>query len=102
MGTIASQITSLRLLYETLKTYDRQPHDCLLNHLFRRRSNKTSELRVTGLCAGNSPEVGELPAQMASNAQRKNVSSWWRHHETVNYGAGKTNAMFPIYSTYDK
>ena len=32
-----------------------QPHDCLLNRLFRRRSNKTSKLRVTGLCAGNSP-----------------------------------------------
>ena len=28
-----------------------QPHDCLLNHLFRRRSKKTSKLRVTGLCA---------------------------------------------------
>ena len=32
-----------------------QPHDCLLNRLFRRRSNKTSKLRVTGHCAGNSP-----------------------------------------------
>ena len=31
------------------------PHDCLLNHLFRRRSKKTSKLRVTGLCEGNSP-----------------------------------------------
>ena len=32
-----------------------QPHDCLLNRLFRHRSKKTSKLRVTGLCAGNSP-----------------------------------------------
>ena len=32
-----------------------QPHGCLLNRLFRCRSNKTSKLRVTGLCAGNSP-----------------------------------------------
>ena len=32
-----------------------QPHNCLLNHLFRRRSKKTSKLRVTGLCVGNSP-----------------------------------------------
>ena len=31
-----------------------QPHDCLLNRLFRHRSKKTSKLRVTGLCAGNS------------------------------------------------
>ena len=28
-------------------------HDCLLNRLFKRRSKKTSKLRVTGLCARN-------------------------------------------------
>ena len=55
-----------------------QPHDCLLKLLFRRRSKKTSKLRVTGLCVGNSPGTGEFPAQMASNAE--NVSIWWRHH----------------------
>ena len=27
-----------------------QPHDCLLNCLYRRRSKKTSKLHVTGLC----------------------------------------------------
>ena len=32
-----------------------QPHGCLLNRLFRRTSKKTSKLRVTGLCVGNSP-----------------------------------------------
>ena len=47
----------------------RQPHDCLLNCLFRRRSKKTSKLRVTGLCAGNSPVTGEFPAQRPSNAE---------------------------------
>ena len=56
-----------------------QPHDCLFNRLFRRRSKKTSKLRVTGVCVGNSPGTGEFPAQMASNAE--NVSIWWRHHE---------------------
>ena len=55
-----------------------QPHDCLLNRLFRCRSKKTSKLRVTGLCAGNSPVTGEIPAQMAANAET--VSIWWRHH----------------------
>ena len=55
-----------------------QPHQCLLNRLFRRRSKKTSKLRVTGLCAGNSPGTGEFPAQMASYAE--NASIWWRHH----------------------
>ena len=55
-----------------------QPNDCLLNCLFRRGSKKTSKLRVTDLCAGNSPVTGEFPAQRASNAE--NVSIWWRHH----------------------
>ena len=61
-----------------------QPPGCLLNRLFRRRSKKTSKLRVTGLCVGNSPGTGtgtgtgEFPAQRASNAE--NVSIWWRHH----------------------
>ena len=55
-----------------------QPHDRWLKRLFRRRSKKTSKLRVTGLCAGNSPGTGEFPAQMASNAE--NVSIWWHHH----------------------
>ena len=55
-----------------------QPHHCLLSRLFRRRSKKTSKLRVTGLCVGNSPGAGEFPAQMTSKAE--NVSIWWRHH----------------------
>ena len=58
-----------------------QPDGCLLNRLFRRKSKKTSKLRVTGLCAGNSPGTGEFPAQMASYAE--NVSIWWRHHFEV-------------------
>ena len=55
-----------------------QPHDYLLHRVFRRRSNKTSKLCVTGLCAGNSPVTGKFPAQMASNAE--NISIWWRHY----------------------
>ena len=50
-----------------------QPHDCLLNRLFRRGSKKTSKLRVTGLCAGKSPGTGEFPAQMASNAESVSI-----------------------------
>ena len=55
-----------------------QPHDCLLSRFFRHRSKKTSKLRVTGICTGNSPVTGEFPAQEASNAE--NISIWWRHH----------------------
>ena len=58
-----------------------QPHHCLLNRLFRRRLKNTSKLRVTGLCAGNSPVTGEFSAQMASKAE--NVSISWRHHVEV-------------------
>ena len=35
--------------------WNHQPHDCL------HRSKKTLKLRVTGLCAGNSPVTGEFP-----------------------------------------
>ena len=55
-----------------------QLHHCLLSRFSWRRSKKTSKPRVTGLCVGNSPETGEFPAQMASNAET--VSIWWRHH----------------------
>ena len=34
---------------------------CLLHRLFMHRSKKTSKLRVTGLCEGNSPVTGESP-----------------------------------------
>ena len=49
-----------------------QPHDCLLNRLFKRRS-KPSKFRVRGI-----HRWSVFPAQRASNAE--NVSIWWRHH----------------------
>ena len=52
-----------------------QPHEYFLNHFFRRRSKKTSKLRVTGLCVWNSPVTGE--PQRVSDAV--NVAIWWRH-----------------------
>ena len=65
MGTMASQITSLTIVYSSVYSGADQRHQ---------------QLRVTGLCAGNSPVTSEFPAQMASNAE--NVSIAWRHHET--------------------
>ena len=50
-----------------------QPHDCLLNRLFWCRSKKTPKLRVTGLCAGNSPGT--------SNAE--NIPIGWRRHVKI-------------------
>ena len=61
---------------------NRRP-DCLLNRLFRRRSKKTSKLRVTGLCEGNSPVTGEFPTQRASDVE--NVSIWLRYHNVNQY-----------------
>ena len=58
-----------------------------LNHLFRRRSKKTSNLRVTGLCAGNSPVTSEFTSQKASNAE--NVSIWWRHQGVAEQSLNK-------------
>ena len=60
---------------------DHQPHECLLNDVFRLKSKKTSKIRATGFCAGNSPVPSKVPAQRAGNVE--NVSIWWRHHESV-------------------
>ena len=73
MDMMASQITSLMIVYSTVYS--------------RRRSKKTSKLRVTGLCAGNSPVTGEFPAQRASNAE--NGSIWWRHHRGSSYRSAR-------------
>ena len=64
MGAMASQITSLTIVYSTAYSDADQ--------------RKHQKLRVPGLCAGNSPGTGEFPTQMASNAE--NVSISWRHH----------------------
>ena len=56
-----------------------QSYDWLLNRLFRGRSKKSSKLRVTGLCAGNSPVTGEFPSQSASYAEKTSI--WRCHHD---------------------
>ena len=58
MATIASQITSLTIVYSTV---------------YSGADQKTSKLRVTGLCDGNSPLTGEFPAQRASNAENVSI-----------------------------
>ena len=60
---------------------DHQP-----NRLFRRRSKETSKPRVTGPCVGDSPVIGEFPAQMSSNAEfffHLMTSSWIRTYRMV-------------------
>ena len=70
-GTVDMKIFLLSVLYMALQwrhnerneVSNHQPRDCLLNRLFKARSKKTSKLRVTGLCEGNSPGTGEFPAE---------------------------------------
>ena len=65
MGTMASQITSLTIVYSTVYSgADQRKHQSSASLAF----------------VGNSPGTGEFPAQIASNAA--NVSIWWRHHDT--------------------
>ena len=52
--------------------------DGLVNRLFRRRSKKTSKLRVTGLCERKFPVTREFFLPTASNAE--NVYICLRHH----------------------
>ena len=64
MDTIASQITSLTVVYSTVYSdADQRKHQSSASLAFVPR---------------NSLLTGEFPAQMASNAEK--VSIWWRHH----------------------
>ena len=72
-----------------------QPCNSLLNLVLRRRSKKTLKLRVTGLCAGNSPVAGEFSPQMASKSA--NVSIWWRHHDNLGPGEGGVSLHIASY-----
>ena len=80
-----------------------QPHDCLLNRLFRHRSKKTSKLRVTGLCEENSPVTSEFPTHRASYAE--NVWIWWHHHApggAIEYGWGRVKTKKHWHRDYNK
>ena len=52
-GTLQNHYSDI--IMTTIASQNHQPHHCLLNRLFGRRSKKASKLRVTGLCVGNSP-----------------------------------------------
>ena len=54
--------------------WNHQPHHCLLNRLFIRRSKKTSKLRVTALFVGNSPGTDEFPEHLMTSSCLLKVS----------------------------
>ena len=68
MRTMASQITSLTIVYSTVYSVEDQT----------KRQSSVSLAYVRG----NSPATGEFPEQMASIAE--NYSIWWRHHAMLN------------------
>ena len=63
MGAIASQITSLTIVYSIVYSVADQ----------RKHQSSASLAFVLGI-----HRTGEFPAQRANNAE--NVSIWWRHH----------------------
>ena len=67
MGAIASQITSLTIVYSTVYSDADQ----------RNHQSSASLAFVWGIHRG----PVKFPAQMASNAE--NVSIWWRHHASL-------------------
>ena len=66
MGAMASQITSLSIVYSTIYSGADQ----------RKRQSSASLAFVRGI---HRARTGEFPAQMASNAE--NATIGWRHHE---------------------
>ena len=67
MSAMASQITSLTIVYSAV-------------YSGADKRKKTSKLRVSGLCEGNSPVTGEFPAQRASNAENCFHLMTWHHY----------------------
>ena len=67
MSTMASQITSVSIVYSTVGPgADQRKHQSSASLAF---------------CGGNSPVAGEFPPQKASNAE--NAYIWWRHHDAT-------------------
>ena len=67
MGTVASQITSLTIVYSTV---------------YRTQIKENIKAPRHWPVCWDFTGTGEFPAQQASNAE--NVSIWWRHHDQTN------------------
>ena len=85
-----------------------QLHHCLRNRLVGCRSKKTSKLRVTGLCVGNSPETGEFPHKWPVTRKMfpfddviMSTPKWHSHgygHTTIPHS--NTNNVLLVFHTY--
>ena len=75
-----------------------QTHGCLLNRLFRRWSKKTSKLRVTELCAGNSPGPVNSPHKWPVTRKMFPFDDviMWSHHGVNIYTKFRTRLSVNI------
>ena len=83
LSAMASQITTVSIF--------------LLNRLFRCRSTKTSELRVTGLYEGNPPVISGFPHK---GPVARKLFEWSRHGKCMEVYATVCNCKFVISSCY--
>ena len=74
MGTVASQITSLTIVYSTVIQTE-------IKENIKAPCHWSLCGEFTGIC--------EFPAQWASNAE--NVSIWWRHHDRIKQHSEQIN-----------
>ena len=86
IGAVASQITSLTIVYPTVYSGADQ-----------RKHQSSASLAIY---AGNSPVTSEFPAQMASNAE--NVSIWWRHRVNSHDGVHFSSSIISSYVYHHK
>ena len=85
MGAMASQITKLTVVYLIVYSgADQRKHQSFASLAF----------------VGNSPVIGEFPAQRASDAE--NVSIWWRHHAHLGWNQHRIslNTISVSYNTW--
>ena len=97
----AARITGSQ--FGTTLQWRQNERDGVSNHrrldcLFRRRSKKTSKLRVTGLCEGKSPVTGELPAVTGEFPAQKPVTQKMLPFDDVSMKTGNTDVGDECYS----
>ena len=82
MTAMASQITSLMIVYSTV-----------YSGAYQTKHQSSASLALCGEFTG----TGEFPAQRANNVE--NVSIWWRHH-VLDFSTRWPHDVFPITGTH--
>ena len=74
------------------------PHHCLLNRLFRRRSKKTSKLRVSGICVGKSPASPLFTQPFIQTQIKENIKAprYWPFVRGIHRGPVNSPHKWPV------